>query len=213
MAKADVLFEQTEFLLDKQKEVLALFKQEFADFRLFLEDEQKKAESVKAGEQLEAFQSVFSMLSEQEDDAITQLEEDITFLGEQLTAVREIQGLGDDERADELTGMLLEEDHELPETAQFKADIEQEAEEAKAAIKAVVHEMRSMFAEEGVLGLESLLQAYADARAQECADCCERAAEEGLCDEELCREDPASCSACKGCNIFEGLEPGEDETE
>lgn len=209
MAKIDILSEQTEFLLEKQKEVLEVFKSEFASLYELLEAEQAKAEQSKSGEELMSFQKVFTLLSNHEKESVTDLEEDVEFLKEQVAAINKIKQLEDEKQADELVGMMLEEGYELEESKSFKADVEQEAEEAKEGFRSMIKDIKATLVEEGVGDLEKLLEAHkaacedAECKAQECAD-------EECKDEECCG---SSCHTCPGCNIFEGLESETDKKE
>lgn len=224
MAKIDIIAEQTEFLLERQKEVQAFFKGEFQSLFSAVEAEQKKAEQVNAGPELNSFQNVLNMLHQQEEETIEMLGEDISFLEEQLGAIKKIQELPDEGHKDELTNMLLQPENEedkteLVETNQFKADVEAECAEAKDGFGKMIAEIKDVLLEEGVKELEVLLEAHAAAQAEEAEEgeegeglgCCGGTTScGGTCSDDECDEeegcDESACASCPGCNIFQGVE-------
>jgi len=194
MTKVDIITEQTQFLLEKQQEVFTYGTGEFKSVYDLLETEKKKAEQVNAGPELASFQNVISIVAEQEKELlIAPFEEEISFLKEQLSLLEQIKLIDDEQKREELIGMILEEDTELEETVQFKVDVEQEAEEIKNEFRMLLQEIKEALLEEGIKELETFLEA---ARA-------ERDDEEP--DEETSECGP-SCNSCQGCNIFKGLE-------
>ena len=211
MDKINTIAEQTEYLIEKQKEVLHSFQENFKGLNALLKESQEKAEQAKSGPELESFQNVFSILSEQEEIFAAQFEEDITFLNEQLGAIKEIQNISDPERKKELTEELLEKDYEPVETARFKADVEQEAEEAKVGFEKMVADLKASYEEEGIAGLEAFLVAQAEACRAECEEDCEEDCKDSECCGGTEPDCKSQCSGCSGSNIFEGLEIEEKE--
>jgi len=203
MAKIDVLAEQTAFLLEKQKELFSVFSKGFKELNDLLTVEKEKAEAAKIGPALESFQQVQMLLDEQEKEIIDQGEQDIEFLEEQLKAIEQVRNLSDEKQAEELTGMMLEADKELSDTARFKADVEEEGREAQDGFRSMIDDITSVLQEEGITELAALLEAHKLAAQQE------KACEDEECDDD-CEEgcEPSSCESCSGCgpDIFKGLE-------
>lgn len=205
MTKIDALAEQTSFLLEKQQEVQEFFKHEFKSLYDLLGAEQEKSEKANAGEELTSFQNVASMLSAYEKDSIDTLDQDIEFLSEQLVAINQIAQVEDEEKSEELIKMLLDDGYELTDTNRFKADVEQEAEQAKSSFKAMIDDVKATLLEEGIGELELLLEAHkAEMEQQEN----EEEKDANGIEESDCG---SSCHSCSGCNIFEELEVESDE--
>jgi hypothetical protein len=206
MTKIDALAEQTSFLLKKQQEVQEFFKKEFKSLYDLLGAEQEKSEKANSGEELTSFQNVLTMLSTYEKDSIDTLDQDIEFLSEQLVAINQIAQVEDEEKSEELIKMLLDDGYELTDTNRFKADVEQEAEQAKSSFKAMVDDVKATLLEEGIGELELLLEAHkAEMERQENEK--EENGENGV-EESACG---SSCHSCSGCNLFEEFELASDE--
>jgi len=208
MSRIETLAEQTEFLLEKQKEVLAFFKSEFELLYEMLGTEQEKAEAVKAGAELASFQNVRSMLEVHEQQSIKDLEEDVAFLKEQFSAIKQVKEIPDEHQQDELIDMMLEKGQELAETNRFKADIEGEAEQAKSGFHSMIDDIKIVLCEDGIKELEMILEAHAASQDEK----------EEVEDDECCGSEISDCSCCTGCvgkNIFEGFEVEieDDETK
>jgi len=203
MAKIDIVAEQTEFLLKKQSEVLNCFKDGFGSLKEFLKAEQEKAEKVNAGPELQSFQNVYALIEEEEKESVGQISEDVEFLKEQIAAIKEIQKMEDEEQANQITEMMLEGGHELMETEKFKKDVEAESNEAQESFKSMVEDVKAVFEEDGIKELEMLLQAHVEERRQD-EKAMEKISREAEEDEEEGKCE-ASCSSCKGCDIFEGV--------
>ena len=199
MEKIKIIAEQTEFLLEKQKEVLKSFQEQYNTLKALLEAEQEKAEQVKAGPELAAFQNVSALLDKQQDELVAQFEEDIAFLQEQYNAIKQVMEIEDEQKRVELTDVLIDKEHKIIETEQFKNDVGQESEESKKNFSMMIDDIKATLLEEGVLGLESLLEAHIEEQKKGGE---EEGKEEGECGTKSC----SSCNGCEGTNIFEGLE-------
>jgi hypothetical protein len=199
MSQIEVIQDQTKFLLETYEKMLAFYKKEFESLYAEIEAEQEKAEKVSAGKELVSFQNVFSILSLYEKETVGQAQEDVEFLKEQLGVIDQIAQIEDKEKAQELTQMLLEEGDELPETAQFKVDAEQDCLEAQEGFSLMINDIKEALIEDGIIELERMLEAHREEIDQESGS-----------DEEC---DKSSCSSCSGCNLFEGLELELDETK
>ena len=158
------------------------------------ENVQEKAEQVKAGEELVAFQDVFSLLSLYEKETVGQATDDVAFLKEQLGVIEQIAKIKDKERSQELVDMLLEDGEELPETAQFKVTVEQDCAEAKEGFAMMVNDIKDAFAEDGIVELKRMLEAHRAEITEESDEACE-----------------SNCSSCSGCNIFKDFEKEVDD--
>jgi hypothetical protein len=198
MEKIKVIAEQTEFLLGKQKEVLGFFQEQYDSLKTLLESELEEAEKTKAGPELTSFQNVATMLSQQQDELVAQFEEDISFLQEQYNAIQQIMAVEDEQKRAELTDMLVDKDHKILETEQFKTDVTGEAEESKKNFSLMIEDIKATLVEDGVKELEALLEAHMNEQAS---------GEESECSTDECSaEECSACEGCEGVNIFEGLE-------
>jgi|SaaInlLV_10m_DNA_2_1039722.scaffolds.fasta_scaffold00006_96 hypothetical protein len=201
MSRIDQLCEQTEFLLQKQQEILNMYGYEFEKFSQLLDDEIAKAEQVNDGEKLEHLQNIYSKAEAREEDLKSEVAEDIVFLEEQLDALNQVKALEDEKKQEELVTLMLEEQEagELSDTQEFKAAVEEEAKEANQEFKSLIEDLNSALVEGRIDEIESFL-------------------EDQLEDSDE-NEDEESCgSSCSGCGekemcgreIFEGLEEKED---
>ena len=213
-----LLHQQTKFLLDKQKEVLQFFNDEFQSLYALLKAEQEQSEKVRAGSRLTSFSNVFSLLSYQEKRSIKQLEEDIAFLEEQLGAINEIKKSDDQEKKEELTQMMLEDDHQLADTEEFQIDIEKETELTKKNFKVMMNDIKAVLIDEGIEELEIILEAHAVETEKEdeieSQDEGEDESSSGFCNEKCHEKNEKtsapnsccnSCNSRSGYNIFEGI--------
>jgi hypothetical protein len=190
MEKIDILLEQTEFLLDRQRDVRNFFKENFNSLRELLAVEREKAERAKAVKELTAFQNVYSLIEQQEEEIVKYSDQDISFLEEQCEAIKQIQKTEDPEKRKELADMLLEKDHDLTETKKFKVEVEQESDEAKRNFNLMLDDVKASLLEDGILALEAALEEHMAAKNKnDQDDCCQ-----------------SSCGSCDGCDIFEGLD-------
>jgi hypothetical protein len=194
MEKIKVISEQTEFLLEKQKEVLGFFQEQYGTLKALLETEQEKAEQTKAGPELASFQNVAALLDRQQDELVAQFEEDISFLKEQYNAIKQVMEIEDEQKKAELTDALIDKEHKIIETEQFKKDVDEESEESKKNFSMMIEDVKATLIEEGIQGLEALIEAHiAEQKSGE---------DEDECGTESC----SSCNGCDGTNIFGGLE-------
>jgi len=184
MARIDVLAEQTKFLLEKQKEVLAFFDTEINSLYAALE----------SGKSDSSFQDAMSSLSQLKERSVGQMEKDVRFLEEQLSAIENVQKIADPEKKEELVSLMLEGGQDLDETEKFNADVEQDTKEAKEGFSEMAEDIRAVYQEEGMKELALLLQAHLS-ESEECDKCEEcHESEEGSCD--------SDCNECKGSDIF-----------
>jgi len=197
MSKMDILAEQTEFLLQKQKEVQECFESELKSLRDFIEVEQEKAEAKtdvsedKSEDEVKSFKNVSKMIEDYEKECIEVFDQDVEFLTEQMAAIEQISKMEDEKAAEELTGMLLEDGYEMEETGKFKEDVEEETEAAKEGFIGMVEDVKATLVEAGVKELEMLLQAHKADREEDPEGC------ESSCG----KEEGSSC--CPGCDIFD----------
>lgn len=207
MSKLQTIVEQTELLLQKQKEVMVFYKGEFLSLYNLLEEEKRKAEQAKAGAELTSFQNVYYMLSQYEKDAMEYIKEEIEFLEEQLALFDEVKKVPDKAKQEEIIATMIDESEDLSDTKAFTAEIEQEVAQVKAAYQARIDDIKQMLIEEGVKELEMMLEAYM--AAQKANEQAEEDEEDEIEEELSCEASEIDCSSCPskcGTNIFEDLE-------
>jgi hypothetical protein len=205
MSSINKISEQTELLLEKQRETLDYCENMFDGFFELINEKIEKAEQEHDAPLLERLNNINSMVEHREEELNNQITEDISFLEEQLDAIEQVKALGDEEKAEELTSLMLEgKESEIPDTDKFKEDIEEEAIEVKSGFSAMIDDMKAALEEGSVEELEAFLQEEEDRAEKEDDDEDE--------DEESCG---SSCSGCGekemcGKDLFKGLEEKED---
>lgn len=203
MAQVDKIAEQTRLLLDEQKLVLKLFKDEFSNLSDLISNELSEAEKTNDGSLLESCQHVKSLIDDLDKEIVNQIEEDVVFLEEQCVSLEKIKELPDKSQADEIASMMLEDGTELPDIEEFKENVKEESEAARESFMAMMDDMKAVLEEDGIAELEALLEAHAMAAKESAGD-------EDVCDEEECSDDSSSCS---GCDVFAGLNDKDDEAK
>ena len=208
MAKIDILAEQTNFLFEKQKETLEFFKNEIESLEELVREEKEKIDTVSDECSLESFKHVEVLLGKEKAKTLNKIEKDVKFLEEQLEAIKEIQAMDDEKKADELCDMMLEDEKELPDTKKFKENVEEESEEAKQGFQNVSDDIKSILSESGIIELEAVLEARLtgedETEIKEVSNSLKNK-------DEKSKSEP--CSSCSECNIFEGLEEEDKDTK
>ena len=204
MEQINLLVQETDFLLGKQKEVKDFFQKEYVVIYDLLTKEQEKAEQVKKAEAVASCQRIRDLLKEQENDVVKELDDDIEFLQEQLKALTQVKDLGDSEKAKELSKLILDEEKPVTDFETFQKEVEEEMVEAQKSFSSMIEDISAAIQEGGITELEAFLEA--------------QLAEDDHDDDEECDDDCSSCdddcsSCCGGTDIFEGLEEKSDDED
>ncbi len=144
------LKQQTMFLFEKHKEMQRFYNDQFGELISFIN---KKIDglSSKEGEKenLAKFQSIYDIVTEQSQKFLVDIDEDISFLKEQLKAIENIEKSEDLQKKKELVELMLD-GEKLLDTDQFKKEVAKEGEESINDFKMVVGDLEGAI-EEGNL--------------------------------------------------------------
>lgn len=194
LKRLEALIEQTDFLLEKQNEALVESEKIFGSMATEVE-EKLKSKSISA-QDLKSLNNIHTMIKEHLENVAEQMQEDIDFLTEQLTALKHIAAIPDQKKAKELLNMMIEEDEEILETDEFKENVTQESVASKQNLISIIDDLKSALNEDKFRDVELFLEAL-------CAD--EEESEEesecGCC-ESKCGSNKKGC--CSGVDIFKG---------
>jgi hypothetical protein len=191
--KVDTLLEQITFLGEKQKD---LYANSISSFDDLLSEIEGKLKTAGQGEQ--DLKWVFDHISEYKKDSTQDIQDDIKFLEEQVTALDQIRSMQDSAKAEELLNMIIDPKEELLSTKEFKERVEQDIAICKKDLKAMVDDIKGILEEGDYAQLKLLLEVSSDCDCDDNdCDCCE---EDDDCD---CNDDQdvedASELDCSGC--------------
>ncbi|MFH0898579.1 MAG: hypothetical protein V1855_03295 [bacterium] len=183
--RLEQLIEQTAFLLDMQKKAKKESSEIFTGLLKFLEE---KINSPKDKEAQKILENIHDMLSGHAQDFTDQAQEDVDYLQENLGALDEIKKINDPKKAHEMLRSMIEDDEELPETADFKESVMGEYLESKKNLLEMIDEIKELVSkgdiEQVKLLIEAFLSEYEASKehaccGQECDDC------SSLCSEDI----------------------------
>lgn len=196
LKRLEALIEQTDFLLEKQNEALVESEKIFGGMANEVE-EKLKSKSISA-QDLKSLNNIRTMVQEHLENVAEQMQEDIDFLTEQLTALKHITAIPDQKKAAELLNMMIDEDEEILETEEFKENVTQESISSKQNLISIIDDLKAALNENKFRDVELFLEAL-------CADENEEESDEesecGCC-ESKCKSKKNSC--CSGVDIFKG---------
>jgi hypothetical protein len=198
VVKVETLIEQTEFLLEKQKEAQ---KECVEIFNGLLKVVEKKRQQVKDEEEVAALDQVRDLISNQVEAISEETQVDIDFLAEQLDALKNIQKIKDPAKMKEMLALLIDEEEEIKETSAFKKDVAEEASVSRQNLLTLVTDLKDAITEgsakDVALYLESILEAEeGEAGEDEDDACCDECWEDDNDSKKSCG---SSCSDCKAC--------------
>ncbi len=153
------LIEQTTYLLSKQYESQTQIEALFGGLLSFIE---KSAES-KPEAHKDRLMEVYELLAKRSESMNHYAQEDVDFLKDQLKALESIQQIKDPKIAAEMLEALVDEDEEVLETAEFKQQLDEELDQSRQVLAAVVEDIkdavdRGDLSETEIL-IESMLEA------------------------------------------------------
>ncbi len=193
LKRLEALIEQTDFLLEKQNEALVESEKIFGGMANDVE-EKLKSKNIQA-QDLKSLTSIRAMIQAHLEKVAEQMQEDIEFLTEQLTALKHIAAIPDQKKANELLNMMIDEDEEILETEDFKANVTQESISSKQNLISIIDDLKAALNEGKFRDVELFLEALCaeeDEESEEESDC-------GCC-ESKCKSPKKSCSS--GVDIF-----------
>lgn len=191
--RLEVIVEQTDFLLERQK--AAQFETVAILSELIKEVEETLKKETLSEQDYESLSSIRKSVEEHIKKVSGEMQEDIDFLTEQLTALKHIASIPDQAKARELLNMIIDENEKLSNTEEFKKNIIEESLAAKQNLVFIIDDLKESLKEGKFKDVELLLDALS--------------LEERQGQEEL--EDKHSCDGCDlGCgkNLGCGKEKG-----
>lgn len=207
--KIEVLHEQTAFLLEKQKELLQESQTAFDSVIDLVDQKIKKVEGGQNAQDLQDLQFIHDHIAKQKEVLNEPIEQDVSFLHDQLKAIEKIKDIKDPEKAKELLDMIVEEDANLLETSVFKEQVNKDLDLSKKDLDVMIGDLKDAINEENWHTLKLTLEAMESVEENE-DGCCG-----GSCDAENCKPDECntcdSCSECSGVDIFEALKDLDEE--
>jgi len=156
-ANIDKLIDQTNFLLEKQKESKDYCAKQFEEFLSLIEEEISQLDVSNDMERIGKLKSVADIINKQLGEFSEEIAADVSFLEDQLSAIKEISTYQDSEAAAKLIGVLMD-GKEVPDTAKFKKDVESESVSSKESFIQVINDLKAALQEGGVDDLLAYLQ-------------------------------------------------------
>ena len=154
VSKIDQLAEQTEYLLKLQQSASLDCIKELDGLMETIEDH---CSSLTNASDIESVEKVREILGRRVNSMKEAFADDVTFLTEQLDAIKKVKTISDKAQRAELEAMLIEDAGEIQDTAEFKKDVAQEAEESKKDLMAVIDDIKNALQEGGIKELEALV--------------------------------------------------------
>ncbi len=195
MSSLTKLVDQTVFLLETQKEARDYTVKAFKNFLAAI---QKMQESKQDQEVKDTLQEIYNAIAEQSTEYSSEIEEDISFLDAQLETMNTVAQEGDEVKSTELARVLTD-GEKLPETKDFKEEVNEEATEAKGHFLAVIDDLIAALEEEN---FEDLLAYVEQTNVTETetdeGECC-GGANEACCGEDAVETRSGCCGGKNDC--------------
>ena len=169
MNKLVQAIEQTEFLLQKQEESQAFCMEHFNDLLTTIAKTEKTLESEGDAQNLAKLGEIEEYLSSYSSNYAEEIEEDIAFLASQLDALKNISAEKNETKKNELLDLMLD-GRELPDTTQFKKEIEDDVESSKEEFLAATSDFKYAIEEGNFDELLAYLQELASEESVEVED-------------------------------------------
>jgi hypothetical protein len=154
--KVETLIEQTNFLLDQQRDALRSTEDLFSDFVKHVQA--KSQQKGLSKEDVISLNNISKMLAEKLSSITEDMITDTEFLEKQLESLKAIATLKDAAQAQTMLDMIFDKDEELLSTAEFKATISEDAEIAKQDLAAVISDLKEALNENNIRDVELLLE-------------------------------------------------------
>jgi len=151
------LIDQTAFLLEKQRDSKKYCSEQFEEFLDLVEEEISSLDPVMEKDKVEKLKAIAVIVREQLLKFDKEINEDITFLEEQLGAIQEIKANKDPVAAAKLLKILMN-GEEVPDTKKFKEEVEAEAYTSKESFVSILNDLKAVLQEGGLDELLVYLQ-------------------------------------------------------
>lgn len=185
--RLETLIEQTDFLLEKQKEAQAESEKIFAELASDVEEKLKTKNL--SDQDLKSLNNILIIVQDHIGNIAEQMQEDIDFLTEQLAALKHISTISDQAKAKELLNMMIDEDEEIFETEEFKENVNQESVLSKQNLMAIISDLKDALKEGKIRDVELFLETLK-----------EEEEIEGECEESDCDCCTSKCNSKKTCS-------------
>ncbi len=181
--RLNVVVEQTDFLLGKQKELYKFIEKVYTDILNLLASKISEQNDQDILNDLEALNK---KISDHYNDISSDIKEDISFLEEQVNAIVQVKDVADDAKAEELLNMIISKDDVLVEMDKFKQQVEQDLGNSMRELEHMSEDLINAISEGKVKDLRLMLEAV-------------ESHEKDLEDNSSQECDVSSCSSCSGC--------------
>lgn len=177
MNQIERLEEQTELLLNSQKESKINCDEIFEKLLAKVEEILKKSpEGSKEIKQLEELQN---SVAEHYELFSSEINDDIEFIEEQLSAIRSVKSEGNKEHIDEMVSELME-GEEMLEDEEFKRMLSEESAVAKQSLSEVINDIIAAL-DEGNIDDVAAYFAESKSMVEEDDECCDKPAKKDEC--------------------------------
>lgn len=183
--RINVVFDQTKFLVEKQKELLETVEKTYTEL---LDLISSKIEAEGDSDILNDLTAINKNILEHYEHLRLDIKEDIAFLAEQLKAITKINDMKDRAKAEELLSMIVNKEDELVETSEFKKQVEDDLLSSTRELKTMHADLMNALNEGKVKELRLMLEAVEEHDK-------DLDAKEG----ESCESE--ACSTCSGCDV------------
>jgi len=199
--RLNVVFEQTEFLLSKQKELVNFVEKIYTNLLGLLESEINKNTK-----DLEDLKAIHANISNHYNSLSADIKEDISFIEEQLNAIAQVKNVQDSAKAEELLNMIVDKDDTLVETQEFKKQVEQDLGNSFKELEYMSQDLTNAIKEGKAKEVRLMLEAVESHEHD--LNC-------GCCDDESCDEscNESACSSCSGCSGKDAGDDAEKDTD
>lgn len=197
--RLETLIEQTDFLIEKQKEAQVESEKIFDG--LLNEVEEKLNSANISAEDKKTLDLICTMIKEHTEKVVSQMQDDVDFLNEQLKMLKHIASVSDQAKSKELLGMMIDDSEELLETEEFKENLIQDSTNSKQSLIAIIDDLTSALKENKFKDVALFLEAL----------CSEEVTDEDDGEDDDSEDDDCGCceskcnkksKCCSGVDIF-----------
>lgn len=153
----DSLIEQTEFLFKTQKEAKTSVDSLYTEF-LNAVDQKLKASKTGKQADIDQLENIYNLVSERTTSMSEEMQEDIDFLADQLSYLKNLKTMEDKGLAAELLEEATRDLDEMEETSVFKKQITQDYAESKKELVMVIKDLKDALGEGNLDEIEAAFE-------------------------------------------------------
>ena len=196
--KLEKLEEQTVFLLEKQQEAAQYCQNEFSNLLSVID--QIVQETDEESDEYKDLLSVHEMVLDQSSSFEKDIADDVDYLSEQLKGIKQISEMEDEKKAEDFLNSVVEEDMEILETADFKADLIKDSEASKKSFDLIIEDIKSALNDGDIQNLKLVLESMkSEHESEEDFDNDDSDVDCDDCYDSSCSS--SACSSCPGCSV------------